>query len=234
MVYQSFPMCSTPHDACDDGVTIETAWADGRPETAFDVGWSLDVVSVVASDAAPAMTASAKPTTESALVVGRAEGSFQTTGPAVRGQSAIHASLSPSPIVSGPLGIVFFPSRGLVTARVTSVGGTPLPTDAEVLVSFAPREVTGMRPSTGQVGLRPGEDGTFAFEPTLLCARADGASDCSIDGTITASLISGSPNQTPSDVAVRIDWTLELGVGLGKAGAIEFTVDAAPSGSVRP
>jgi hypothetical protein len=234
LVLPQFPLCRGSRDACDDALTIETAWADGRPETAFNAGWSLELVSAVPAGSAPATTASAEPVAEPQLVVGRADGSFEAVGPAVRGQSTIHAALSPSPIVSGPLGIVFFPSRGLVTARVTSIGTTPLPADAEILVSFAPRGYSDtLRPANGQVGLQPGEEGTFAVEPTLNCA-ADGTSGCSIDGAIAASLISGSPNQTPEGVAVRVDWTVELGVGLGKAGELEITVDpGGPSASPR-
>jgi hypothetical protein len=233
LVVPQFLLCRASRDPCDDALTIETAWADGRPETAFDAGWSLDIVTVVPSGSAPATTAAVETAAEAQLVVGRAEGSFEATGPTIRGESTIHATLSPSPIVSGPLGVVFFPSRGLVTARVTSVGPTPLPADAEILVSFVPRGYSDtLRPATGQIGLHPGEDGTFAFEPTLSCA-ADGTSGCSIDGSISASLISGSPNQTPDGIAVRIDWTIELGVGLGKAGSLEITVDSRASASPR-
>jgi hypothetical protein len=167
-------------------------------------------------------------------VSGAAEGSFETRGPTLAGQSAISAVLGPKPIVSGLLDAISFPSRGVVTARVTSIGTTPLPDDAEVIVAFTPRgQGDTVRPSVGQIGLRPGESGTFAFEPTLQCV-ADGPTGCALYGAISATLDSGSPNRMADGVVLRVDWTLELGVGLGRAGSFEISVDPSPSATARP
>jgi hypothetical protein len=220
-----------PGDACDVPLTIELAWADGRPETTFDAGWSLDLISIVPNGRAPELVASVDPVALPPAVTASEDGSFETTGPVLRGESTIQAVLTPSPFVSGPLGPIDFPSRGLLSVRVTSIGPTPAPADAEVLIVISPRATDdSLRVTSGQIGLRPGETGTVAFEPAFSCERRDGASSaCRMLATITSSLASASPNQTPDGVAVRVDWTIELGVGLGEAGALEITTGPLPS-----
>ena len=228
--------CAERRAACDDALTVELAWADGRPETEFDASWSLDVISVSSGGESPNVTADAHALARAgSLVNGTAEGSFDARGPALNGQATIRAVLTPNPIVSGLLGPIFFPSRGLLTATVTSTGTTPLPADAEVLVSFAPRERAGLtRPEAGQIGLGDGGHGSVAFEPTIVCTDRSGATVCALDGSVSARLVSGSPNQASDGLAVRVDWTLELGVGIGRAGSFDISVGSAAGASVRP
>jgi hypothetical protein len=85
------------------------------------------------------------------------------------------------------------------------------------------------------VEVRPGEEATFSFEPTLLCTFGQ-ARGCELRGSIGSSIGSPSPNAVPEGIAVRVDWSLELGAAVTRDGQFAITIDpsTAPSQSSRP
>jgi hypothetical protein len=229
--FDPFPGCSRD-ETCRTVVTIELAWADGRPEGVFDARWTLDLVSTApTSDAMPI-----KPTVRAVeppeLVSTTASGAFETSFRGQRGQSTFSASAPSALDPASRWNVVVVPARAVLTATVTSVGSVPLPADAEILVSIAggPRGGIVGAVNGGQIGLRPGETGRVAWEPSLACAPATHAV-CALDGTITAALASPSPNSASGELAVHVEWSLAVALPVVDDGSLRIAVDAAPSPS---
>jgi hypothetical protein len=232
--FDPFPGCA-PETACDDTIIVELAWADGRPDTAFDAGWTLAVESFAATGSPGALSIQAEELPPPALAAASASGSFEAGSGLPRGKSRLVASLDPAVLDGGGWPLPLVPGRGLATVRVTSIGTTPIPAGTEIIVALDSAQVTsvGGVPSSG-ISLEPGGEGTFAFEPILHCT-VNGTSGCTFDAILSTSV--GSPNATDSaGMAVQVDWSIDLEIRVRTGGSVTIAVDpvASPAPSARP
>ncbi len=203
---------------CETTLTIQVVWADGRPDTAFDAGWTLDLASIHASEPPPAIEATVEAVPPIHLASASAGGTFDEPGSF--NQPAVHFVVNAPPFRDQPSDAGrTVPARALATVMVTSVGAVPLPADAEISI-FA-----------GAYGVivHPGESATFAFEPRGLC-RADVLGTCSAEGALGAAIVKPNRNQTKIDgMVARIEWTIEAAVGTVDKGTAVFLVEPQPT-----
>jgi hypothetical protein len=206
---------------CDTTLTIDVVWADGRPESAFDAGWRLDLVSIDAEGKARPVEASVEAVDPVRIATATASGTFQWPGPAYEPQ--VRFSIS-APALHRGEDVVAPPARARATVTATSVGSMPLPSDAVISIyASGPYDFPG-----GGVMLRPGETGTFAFELRGVCGQ--GLAHCKADGTLGGIIY--SPNRNTANIegmAVRIDWAIDAGIGTPDDGTAAIEIEPTPT-----
>jgi hypothetical protein len=232
--FDPFVLCGQP-GPCDTEAVIELAWADGRPDTAFEATWTIDLAAAGLTGTVEPIRTTIDEVPVPELAVSKTSGSFDAGGATTRGQSTFVARGPNALDVSSPWSRLGLPARAIVTARVTSIGSTSLPADAVIRLYGQGSMYAGGSALGTSVEVRPGEEATFAFEPTLLCTFGQ-ANGCELRGSIGSSIGSPSPNAAPEGIAVRVDWSMELGAAVTRDGQFAITVDPStgPSQSSRP
>lgn len=221
--FDPFLRCD-PAKPCEQDLTIDMSWVDGRPETAFDAGWTLDLVALDAAGEAEALDAELIALDPPRIARATASGTFEQPGPADQPQVRFTVEAPGLPVAGdAPLAV---PGVAVVKVTATSVGAVPLPADAVISV-FVSGHATGVP----GVLLKPGETSTFAFDLRGLCRRTN--ETCAADGTLGAIIYEPRvDSRNPNGMVVRIDWELEAGISTVADGAAVITV--APSPSARP
>jgi hypothetical protein len=217
--------CTTT-EPCVSTLTVTLAWADGRPETAFDAAWTLDLASISVAGKANPVESDVKPVVPLHMASTSASGTFD-----------VESLVSPAPVMftvrapmlSDALAVwqeIGIPARAVVRARVTSVGSTPLPSDAQISVHMLGSVAA---PGGSGILLQPDEEGTFAFEPTVIC-RSGVSGVCEFGGSISAGI--QQPNRNSANVsgmAARIEWSMEVAIGTADSATITIEVEPVPS-----
>ena len=227
LTFNPLPGCAAA-GPCDGAATIVLAWADGRPDTAFDAAWTMDLAAIGLTAKITPIEATVIPADPAELAVATASGSFETSLPTTRGQSEFVAAVTPGLDATSPWAQLGLPARAIATVRVTSIGATPLPADAIISVHGQGQLYTSGPALGSSVEVHPGEEATFAFEPTVVCASGRLAA-CEVRGSIGSSILSPGPNAAPDGIAIRVDWTLQLGVTSSTSSGLVIVVDPTAS-----
>jgi hypothetical protein len=210
-------------EPCETTLAIDVAWSDGRPDTSFDATWRLDLVSVDAAGGEKRpLTATVEALDPVHIATATSSGSFEHPGPLHQPQ--VRFSVDAPALRPGDGIGVMIPGRARATVTATSVGRVPLPADAVISV-FA--DGASYLPAGG-VLLKPGETGTFAFELRGLCGN--GLARCAADGTLGGIIY--SPNSSSKDaegMVVRIDWSIDAGIGTTADGTAAFALEPQPT-----
>jgi hypothetical protein len=212
-----------PDQPCQRTFTVDVAWADARPESVFDAGWTLDVVTADASGHVSPVDVAIETVEPMTVASATASGSFEQPGPFSQPQVTVDVVAPALAGAGGPAREV--PSRGLVTVTATSVGPTPLPADAVITVSAD--ALGGGLPTAMIVPL--GKPSSFAFEPGGQCGTG-AAQTCGVRVRLGAAITKPNRNQGPTDgMVVRIDWTIDAGVGTVEGGTAVANVVPQPT-----
>ncbi len=218
--FDPFLRC-VPDEPCETTLTVDLAWADGRPETTFDAAWTLDLASVDASGSSGPIDATVTRIEPVHVATATASGTFDQPGVGDQPQVAF--------TVDAPL-----PSNGGVDTRVptgvkatvtaTSVGTTPLPSDAVISVFAGGRFGEGL-PANVMMG--PGETASLAFELIATCGTGG---TCAGSGNLGAGIFSPNRNTTNVEgMAIRVEWSITAGIGTTHAGTAVITVEPQPT-----
>jgi hypothetical protein len=219
--FDPFARCAA-EGPCETTLTVELAWADGRPETAFDAAWTIDLASINATEPAAPIETTVEAIVPLHMATATTSGSFEEPGPF--SQPAVEFDVV-APKLPDLENVQAAPARALVTVSVTSVGSVPLPADAVISI-FADGRGSGI--GTG-VFLSPGETASFAWEPRGLCSTGISAT-CSANGSLGAVIY--QPNRNTAKVegmVARIDWTIEAGVGTVDGGTAVINLEPQPT-----
>ena len=208
-------------------MTIELAWADGRPETELDAGWAIDLAAIGLKGSVQPMTPEVSVVPAVALTTATATGSFDATGAPNSGRTRF--VLTDVPIIdeASPWSTLGLPVRGSVTLRVSSVGSATLPPDATFEVTVGEPYTGGFKLPT-KVDIRPGETSTVAFEPVLTCTTTY-PKTCMVDGTIGSAILGLAPAPDPAAMRIRVDWTMQVGLAVAPQPGITVAIDPLPS-----
>jgi hypothetical protein len=215
--------------ACDRTMTIGLAWADGRPETEFDAGWTIDLATIGLKGSVEPMTPEVAVVPAVALTTATATGSFEATVAPNSGRTRFVLSGAPIVDEASPWWTLGLPVRGSVTLRVMSVGSATLPPDAEFEVTVGEAYTSRFRVPT-RVAIRPGETSTVAFEPDLTCTTTY-PKTCTVDGTMVSEVFGQVPAPDPGALRLRVDWTMQVGLAVAADPGVTVAVDPLPSAS---
>ena len=232
IAFDPFARCA--EGECDATFSVEMVWRDGRPDTAFDASWTLDVASIARDFSGSLGEVDVEVVEALPSSNATASGSFEIAGAQLAGQSQFALPLPGfDPAAVGAWADLGIPTRGRGTARLTLISESPPPPEAEFLISTGDSGYGGTGALGGlgtQVALRPGEAQTFAFEPVVHCQSA-GTMECHLEGTVSARRQPSNQVKFPADLRLRVDWSIELAAPKGNAPP-QIVVD--PSASVRP
>jgi hypothetical protein len=195
--FQPFGACLTG-EPCKVDYVIGLRMSDARPEVALDAGWNLDVRAIAVDGVKVPVEVGVAPVPPMPIV------SVTTMGTMILGGEPGHSfryAVTEGAVASGdrqwhglPL-----PTFGIVRARATWTGSTPVPPG--FFVTFGP---------VGSPSSHLAFDGetVFAFTPSETCQ----VDSCELNGDLYASAGGGS-GAFPKDWGVTIDWELEVGMG---------------------
>lgn len=195
--FEPFWACAT-NEPCKVDYVIGLRMSDIRPEVALDAGWNLDVRAIAVDGVEVPVDVVVEPVPPMPIV------SAKTTGTTTLGSEPGHSfrytvTDATRARGDGQWSGLPLPTFGLVRARMTWTGSTPVPPD--FFVTFGP---VGS-PSNH---LAFDEENVFAFTPAEGC-RVD---SCELNGDLYASAGGGS-GAFPAGWGVKIDWELEVGRG---------------------
>lgn len=212
-------------ERCTATLAIALVWADGRPDTAFDATWDLDLAAISIGGQPAEIVSTVQELALPGLATAAGAGSFEISRDG-RGQdgarfTALAPALDPARVTELRRSI---PSRALATVKVTSVGPTPFPAGATISIQGSGGEADLWT----AVELPIGAEGSFAFEPRATC-RDGQPGECTLTGVLSANFATPNRNQVADGMIARIEWTLEVGIGTAAGGEATLTVEPQPT-----
>jgi hypothetical protein len=183
---------------CKADYVVGLRMSDDRPEVALDAGWNLDVRAVAVDGARVPVDVSVEAVPPMPMAHGK------TSGTMILGREPGHSfryAVTEAAVALGDAqwrGLPL-PTFGIVRARMTWTGSTPVPPG--FFVTFGPV-------GSPSRNLTFDEETVFAFAPSEACH----VDSCELTGDLYSSA-GGGPAPFPKDWGVKIDWELEVGMG---------------------